>query len=265
MVDSQLLLVLKLVLVPASLGLISLAGKKWGPGIAGWIAGFPAVGGPIAFLIALEYGANFAALAASASLAATLASVSFNLGYARACLKHPWPMAACAALATWFGAAFALSFLPPLPWLSLAIALTALFTAPWLFPKAEALPVQRDLTGRELSLRMVAGAVLTLITTTAAAYIGTAWSGLLSVFPLLGTVLSVFTHRSSGAVSAATLLRAMTVGLYAFAAFFLALALLLPRFGTAISFSAALVIAITVQASSRGYLWLKATRRQKAL
>jgi hypothetical protein len=258
--DPHLLLGLKLVLVPASLGLISLAGKKWGPGVAGWIAGFPAVGGPIAFLIALEYGADFAALAAAASLAATLASVSFNLGYARACLKHRWPVAACAGLAAWFSAALLLSFLPPLPWLSLAVALAALFTAPWLFPAAEALPVQRDLTRRELAARMIAGAVLTLITTTAAAYIGTAWSGLLSVFPLLGIVLSVFTHRSSGAVSAATLLRAMTVGLYAFAAFFLALALLLPRFGTAVSFGAALAVAIAVQASSRGYFWLRAQR-----
>jgi len=60
------LLALKLLVVPTLLGLISVAGRKWGPGVAGWLAGFPVITGPILVFLATERGSGFAAQAASA-------------------------------------------------------------------------------------------------------------------------------------------------------------------------------------------------------
>jgi hypothetical protein len=245
------LLALKLFLVPASVCLISLAGRKWGPGVAGWIAGFPAVGGPILFILALENGAQFAAQAASASLSTVLASCLYGVVYAWTCLRHDWLVSLAAGLAAWFGASFVLAHLPALPWVSLAIALATLLIAPRLFPARAAPAADRPLPGYELILRMAAGAVLTLAVTVAASTIGTAWSGILGVFPMLSIVLSVFSRRAQGGASTVTLLYAMSLGMYSFTAFCFALALLLPRFGIALAFLAAFALATVVLAALR--------------
>jgi hypothetical protein len=94
---------------------------------------------------------------------------------------------------------------------------------------------------------MLAGAALTLAVTSLAAAIGPAWSGMLAVFPVLAIVLSVFSQRASGPAFAATLLKGMILGLYAFTSFCLVLAALLPLQGVAVSFSSATAVAIAVQ------------------
>jgi hypothetical protein len=94
---------------------------------------------------------------------------------------------------------------------------------------------------------MLAGAAVALAVTTLAAAIGPSWSGMFAVFPVITIVLSVFSHHASGPAFAATLLRAMIWGLYSLASFCLALALLLPGQGVAISFVAAVVLALSVQ------------------
>jgi len=98
---------------------------------------------------------------------------------------------------------------------------------------------------------MIAGALLTLAVTCAAGRLGQAWSGLLAVFPVLGSVLAVFTHRGQGAAHAARLLRAMATGLYAFATFCFTLSVSLPRLGIAQAFITATLLALLVQAVTR--------------
>ena len=44
---SRAMLALKLLLVPAFLLLISLAGRRWGPEVAGWLAPMPGGTGPM--------------------------------------------------------------------------------------------------------------------------------------------------------------------------------------------------------------------------
>ncbi|HBF50271.1 MAG TPA: hypothetical protein DDX04_07705, partial [Massilia sp.] len=56
-------LALKLVLVPLLIYLVTLAGRRWGPSVAGWLSAFPIVAGPILLTLALEQGAPFAASA----------------------------------------------------------------------------------------------------------------------------------------------------------------------------------------------------------
>jgi hypothetical protein len=51
------ILVLKLILAPVIIGSASLAGRKWGPVVSGWIVGMPLTSGPVIFFVALSHGA----------------------------------------------------------------------------------------------------------------------------------------------------------------------------------------------------------------
>jgi len=243
------MLALKLFLVPLFLGMVSLAGRRWGPGIAGWLAGFPIVTGPILLLLALDRGGEFAAAAAAASLAAVFASVAFSVAYSWTCRRRPWLLALAAGLVAWLAAAGLLSRVPLSPGLAFPIALATLLVAPRCFPAVgHALPAAA-VPRHDLLPRMLAGAVLTLAVTALSAAIGPAWSGLLAVFPLLGIVLAVFSQRACGPDFVVVMLRAMAGGLYSFAVFCFLLALLLAGHGITFSFGAALLAAALVQAA----------------
>ena len=241
------MLALKLFLVPAFLLLLSLAGRRWGPAVAGWLAGLPVLTGPILFLLALEHGPGFAAAAATVSLSAVFGAVTFIVTYANVCARRSPGLSLLAGLASWCCAALLLTRLPLTNSVSLGIALLALLIAPKLFPRLSTPILTATLPKWELPLRMLAGAAVTLSVTTVAAAIGPSWSGMFAVFPVITIVLSVFSHRASGPAFAATLLRAMIWGLYSLASFCLALAVLLPQRGVTISFLAAIAAAVAVQ------------------
>ena len=253
------MLTLKLLLVPVFLLLVSLAGKRWGPSIAGWLAGLPIVAGPIVFFIALERGEVFASVAASAALAAVFASVSFSVAYSHASVWSRWPAALLLALCAWGIAVALLSVLPSSAALSFAIAAATLLAAPRMFPAVSAQVSARAITRVELSIRMVAGALLTVSVTVLSSTVGSQWSGLLAVFPVLGIVLAVFSHRSQGHAFSSALLRSMATGLYSFVAFCLVLSVALPSMGTPVSFVLAVAISLAVQLVTKRYLSLSSS------
>jgi uncharacterized membrane protein (GlpM family) len=241
-------LALKLTLVPALLLALTLAGMRWGPGVAGWLTGLPAVAGPILLFLAIERGTPFAAQAAVAAMAAVLANVAFLVAYSRACLRLRWPGALLAGLLAWALAAAALARLPVAVPLALVLALAGLLVAPRLLPPARAAAAGRRPGAGELALRMAAGAGLTVAVTLSAAHVGTAWSGLLTAFPVLTLVMATFSHRTQGADFVVALQRATVGGLYAFVAFCATLAFVLGRGGgITTSFAAAIAATVAVQ------------------
>jgi hypothetical protein len=74
-----LVFILKLILVPALIAGVTLAGRRWGPAVAGWLSAFPVVAGPILLFMALEHGPTFAATAAIGTLSAVLAILAFGV------------------------------------------------------------------------------------------------------------------------------------------------------------------------------------------
>jgi hypothetical protein len=249
------MLALKLLLVPAFLLAVSLAGRRWGAAVAGSLAGLPVVGGPILFFLALDHGPGFAAGAAVTALSAVFASVAFSLAYAHVAQRKGWGVALLAGLGAWTVAALLLARLPGAPVWALVVAVTTLCVAPTVFPTPTPLGAARAGGSAELVSRMVAGALLTLAVTTAASRVGPTWSGLLTVFPLLGIVLAVFSHRHQGAAFTAVLLRAMVMGQWAFAAFCVVLAWAVPWLALGAAFAAAvaasLVASVGVQLAVR--------------
>jgi hypothetical protein len=245
------MLALKLTLVPAFLLIVSMSGKWWGPSVAGWLAGLPVVAGPILYLLVLAHGPAFGARAATLSLSAILASEAFNFAYAWTCRLRAWPIALCAGFALWLAAASVLSYLPASPIWALAAALAAVLFGQSFLPRSSAVAAGAPLTRADLAGRMAAGALLTLAVTSLSAKLGPTWSGLLAVFPLMGSVLSVSSHRAHGADFVISLQRGMVLGRFSFAAFCLFLALMLPHQATLAVFAEAAALAMGVQWCTR--------------
>lgn len=241
------MLALKLTLVPLFLLVVSMSGKWWGPSVAGWLAGLPVVAGPILFLLVLAHGPAFGAHAAQRSLSAVLASEAFNFAYAWTCRSRSWPLALAAALLAWFVVACGLSCLPTSAlWAGIA-ALAAVCFGQSFLPRSASIAPAASLSRADLIGRMTAGAVLTLIVTSISGWAGAAWSGLLAVFPLLGIILSVSSHRAHGSEFVISLFRGMVLGRFSFAAFCLTLTFALPRERPLVAFTVAAVLAMLVQ------------------
>ena len=243
-------LLLKLCLVPALIWAVSLIGRRWGAAVAGWISALPFVAGPILFTIALERGAAFAAVAAANTLLAVVATTVFCLAYARASGRLGVAGSLAAALAAYALAVAALQAMTVPAGVAFAGVLAVLAAAPSAFPRvasADAQPVMRAGRVSDLPLRMLAGAALTVSVTVAAGALGPRLSGMLAMFPVMGTILTGFTHRASGRGATVALLRGMVLGYVAFASFCIVLVHGLRTWPLGVAFGAAAGCALAVQ------------------
>ena len=75
------LLLLKLTLTPLLVGGASIAARRWGPAIGGWIVSLPLTSGPILFFLALDDGPAFAARAAVGTLLGLGAIVAYSVAW----------------------------------------------------------------------------------------------------------------------------------------------------------------------------------------
>ncbi len=202
-------LILKLAIVPALILLVTLAGRRLGPAAAGWLSAFPVVAGPILWFIALEQGPAFASQAAVGTLSAVLAMLAFGLGYAWAATRYPWPLSLPLAYVSYATAVFVLNqWNATLLYAGIAV-LAGLCLAPRLYPVLPASTRTLSKPANDLLLRMGLGTVLVLAVTHFAASLGPGLSGVFAMFPVMGTVLALFTHRSAGAAATVQLLRGM--------------------------------------------------------
>ncbi len=106
---------------------------------------------------------------------------------------------------------------------------------------------------------MIVATALVIGLTELAGAIGPRWTGLLSPFPVYGTILAVFAHRESGGAAAVDVLRGLETGMFSFAVFFTIVGLLIVHAGLLVAFASATVATLVVQAFA--LLWL--TRRSE--
>lgn len=243
------MLLFKILLAPALIALVSLAGRKWGPGISGWLLGIPLSSGPILFFLVLEEGPQFASRTAVGSLLGIMAWAGFTIAYAYACLKLGWWSSMLVGWLAYFVIAVlllpvSLKLVPAFAVVSIALALILS-----IFPKVP-LPRAPSAYGRfDLWLRMASASFMVVTLTAFARLLGPEASGILSAFPAYTTILAVFSHRHQTA-AAVHVLRGVVMGLYTAATFFLILAPSLLRFGIGTAFTLAITGALVVQAAS---------------
>src|SRR3954451_10071661 len=84
------LLLLKITLAPALVGTASLAARRFGPRVGGWLIGFPVVAGPVLCLYARQQGTDFAARGAAGTLLGVVSLCVFLLVYAWTARRLAW-------------------------------------------------------------------------------------------------------------------------------------------------------------------------------
>ena len=249
-----MILALKLVLTPAVMVGATLAGRRWGGAVSGWLIGLPLTSGPLVLVLALQHGRLFAAHTATGSLSGAIAEAAFCAGYA-AGARRGWRTALACASAGFAAVAVVVQALPLAPGIALvplvAAALVALAAAlAFLPPFPERTDARVHPTRWDLPARAAVAAGVVLVLAAAATTIGARLTGLLAVYPLYSAVLASFAHRLEGRAAAIGLLRGLLVGLFSFTAFYSVLALTLPRVGTAAAFASAIAAALMVQSAS---------------
>ena len=235
---------------PVCVVAVSLAGRRWGVAVAGVLGGLPVVAGPILLVLTLVHGSPFGAEAAAGTLLGLAALTLFVVVFGKASERvGPMP----SLFAGWTGFLLGVAFLQLLN-LPLGVSLVfvgvcfavglALLPAPTAPPTAIAAPPWWDLPARGL-----AALVLVVALTGGSGALGPNLSGLLAPFPIVTSVLAVFTYAHSGRDQVRVLLRNFLVGFYGFATFCFVLAVCLDSLGGPAAFSAALAAALGVQAT----------------
>jgi len=239
-------LLLKVVVTPVLIAGATLAGRRWGDRLSGWLVGLPLTSGPVVFFLAIDEGSRFATTAALAVLLGTISQAAFAVAYARVAVRAGWPMATAAGCGV-----FALSTigfqrvsLPALP--AFALVTASLILATILMPQSRPADRRAPASGWDLPLRIVVATGLVLLLTGIAPTIGAHLTGLLSPFPVYAGVLAIFAHRQRGD-AAMNVLRGLLLGLFSFAAFFVLLAIGLNRIGIGLSFGLATASALVIQ------------------
>ena len=251
-------LILKLVLTPVLIGGASLAGRKWGHAVSGWVVALPLTSGPVVFFIALTHGSNFAVTTSLGILSGGFSLAIFSLSYAWVAVKQKWPVAMFVSTGLFLLSTFVLKsiFIPLWP-LFFLIVLTFALTLR-LMPRPEAgaaLPV--SVPSWDLPARVIITTVFVLLLTELAPFMGARLAGLLSTLPIMTATLTAFAHHQQGHASANEVLRGLVMGLFSFAGFYLVLSLLLPV-GIPIAFIAAILTALILQGMS---LWAIQNRK----
>ena len=247
------ILVLKLVLAPVIIGSASLAGRKWGPAVSGWIVGLPLTSGPVIFFLALGHDAGFAANAALGVISGGVSLVAYALTYAWLARRFRWYIALFGSLTVFAICTTLLQNItfPLVPIFLIVCTMIALGLV--LMPKGAAEAGEAKPGNWDIPSRILIGTSFILFITSSASFLGPRLTGLLTTVPLYVTILTIFAHRHQGPSAAAHVLRGLLYGLFAFAGFFITLGLLIERTGIGPSFAFAIFAALGIQGTS---LWI---------
>ena len=82
------LLIIKLILTPLLMWLVSYASRKWGTAFGGLLSGLPLSSGSVSIYLMIEQGRGFAAESAVSSLVSIGAVAMFSLAYGLLCVRQ---------------------------------------------------------------------------------------------------------------------------------------------------------------------------------
>ncbi|MGH9600855.1 MAG: hypothetical protein ACRD24_00585 [Terriglobales bacterium] len=244
------MLALKLTLTPLLIGAVSLAGRRWGPAISGWLVGLPLTSGPMVFFLALEQGHEFAAQTVRGTLLGLVSLAAFCLVYAWVAATSGWLASTLAGWSAYFVVTLLLNRVQTSLLVSFSAAVATLAVCLAFFPQTTAARPTTQPPRWEIPLRMVAATALVLGLTAAARTLGPQLSGLLTPFPAYATILAGFTHAFDSGAAAARLLRGVVTGTFSFALFFLVVGGVIERWGLAAAFTSAVFAALVTHGIS---------------
>ncbi len=249
----------KILLAPAFVMGASLTARRYGAWIGGLVGGLPVVAGPILLVFALSHGHAFAADAAAATLLGIVSLLAFIVTYAHLASRVRWGTSLILGWGSFFAMTAALSAVTLGADPALVVVLAAVGAALLALPRARGQRMGAvALPSWDLPLRAVSALALVLVLTAVAGQLGAKLSGLLAPFPVIASVLAVFTHAQHGRPDLLRIMRGFVTGLVAYALLFFVLAVALGPLGTAESFLLATAAALATQAVA-----LSVTRRRR--
>lgn len=234
------LLTLKLTIVPLGLLLFGIVERLHGPRVAGWLAGFPIVGGPLLLFITLDHGLAFGAQAALGAYFGLVPWLAFTMIYAFCSRRLNWLSCTGIGFVLWTLVALLAVELQDGPrWLEL-LPLASFLGALLIYPRAAPSDEEREHVWWGLHARMIAGAVLAAVITQFSGVMGSHWSGIFSTFPVMGSIICISSHLQYGRHAVQEAVAGMTMGLASVGTFCFVLYVLLgmvamwPAFGLAL-------------------------------
>jgi hypothetical protein len=219
--------------------------------IGGVVAGLPVIAGPILLVLALQHGAAFASRAAVGVLLGMVGLAAFVLAYVATAKWLSWPSAVVAAYTAFALAVVAMGPLSVGALPALIIACGSLVLTLGLLPRPRRVDAAPLAPARwDMPFRAACTAVAVVTVTAIATTLGPHLSGLVTSFPVITAVLSVFTHAHRGRDEVIRLLRGFTVGFFSYAAFCFVVASTIRPLGVSGCFALAVVLALCVQAAA---------------
>lgn len=248
----------KIVLAPTFVMGASVAARRYGARIGGLIGGLPVVAGPILLVFALDHGRAFAAGASAATLLGIVSLIAFIVVYARLAGGAHWGRSLILGWTAFFAMTAALSAITVSPVLALVCVLAAVCAALLVLPRSSGERLSQTIPPTwDLPLRGLSALALVLALTALAGQLGAKLSGLLAPFPVIASVLAVFTHILHGEEDLLRIMRGFVLGLIAYALFCFALAESLSSLSIAASFAVAIATALATQSVALALTWRK--------
>ena len=236
------LLLLKLTLTPLLVGGASLAARRWGPAIGGWIVALPLTSGPVLFFLALDQGPAFAADATVGTLLGLGAICGFCLGYLWASRRGPGS-AMVAASVGYVAVGLAVQPVTGAPFMLLVLAVVAAIAGVLrLLPTTTEGGTGRTHPAWDLPARIIVATTFVVVITAIAPHLGPVTSGIVATFPVYASVLAVFEQVHGGRPGALGVLRGVLIGLFGTVAFYVVLRALLVPAGIAVAFGIAIAV-----------------------
>lgn len=233
---------LKITLMPSVIALVTLAIRRWGNQIGGLIGSMPWIAGPILIFFILEQGKAFGIRAIPGIMTGILALLSFCFSYSTFSRKWSWLPTLLISYGIYTLTALFFNSLALSLGVSYGVVMGSVLLALRYFPKPGPEPIKARRLPFDIPIRMLVATLFTLLITGLAGVLGPTWSGILTPFPILTSILAIFSHTLQGSNGTITTLRGLVLGLLGFTTFLALQAFLLPVFSVALAFALALVV-----------------------
>ena len=227
----SMILILKLTLGPLLVAAATLAARKWGPRVGGFVAGLPLSTGPIYLFLLIDQGAEFAESAATGVLLGLVGLASFGITYACTAQRIGWLGALFFATSAFFLTSLCVTQVQMKPLWAGFVGFVALLIAACVISPTGRVEVKRPVPWWDLVLRMCITVALTLTITGIAARLGPQFSGALGASPIIATVVVGFTHQQLGALAAITMLRSIVLSWFSLVGGFVLIGSLIKPWG----------------------------------
>jgi hypothetical protein len=232
--------------MPLVIGLITVVSRKWGHKIGGLIASMPWIAGPILLFFILEQGKAFGIRSVPGILTGIISLISFCYCYARLSKRFNWLVTILTSYLVYALAALLFDLFKFNLFVIYGITLACVFIALYFFPVPDAHQPPAKRLPFDMLIRMVVATLFVILITGLASVLGPTWSGILTPFPIITSILAIFTHYLQGNNATITVLRGLVSGLFGFTTFLFLQAFLLQEFSVGVSFFLALIVNLVI-------------------